>query len=80
MKNTTVEGFTAREVERERSCGKLMHDLIAPSYDDLGKFLRMNMCRNCPVTEDDVKLVQRIFGKDVAVLKGKSVTPKLPVV
>ena len=57
-----------------------MHDLGAPSYADMKKFLRMNLCRKCPVNSEDVDLAMKIFGKDVAVLKGKSVKPKPPVV
>ena len=78
--NTTIEGFTRREVKRARACRKLMHDLGAPSYSDLKKFLRMNLCRECPVSSGDVDLAMKIFGKDVAVLKGKSVKGKPPVV
>ena len=45
VNNTTVEGFTKREVERARACRKLMHDLGAPSYADLKKFVQTSMCR-----------------------------------
>ena len=69
---TEVEGFTQREVDQAKKCRKLLHDLLAPSYADLRKVLRMNLLKNCPVSSDDVKLAQKIFGKDVAVLKGKS--------
>eukprot|EP00957_Ditylum_brightwellii_P073476 5583480-Ditylum_brightwellii.AAC.1 len=36
---------------------------------------------NCPVTVDDIKNAQAIFGKDVGALKGKTVkTTPVPVV
>ena len=34
--------------------------------------LRSNMIRNCPVTEEDVKIAEKIYGKDISTLKGKS--------
>ena len=71
-----VEGYTRREVLRAKRCRKLLHDLSAPSYADINKMIRMNLIKNCPVGCADVKLAQEIFGKDVAVLKGKSVRPK----
>ena len=77
---TEVEGFTQREVDRAKKCRKLLHDLSAPSYADLRKLLRMNLLKNCPVSHENVVLAQRIFGKDVAVLKGNEVKPKPPVV
>ena len=77
---TEVEGFTQREVNCAKKCRKLLHDLSAPSYADLRKLLRMNFLKTCPVSHKDFVLAQRIFGKDVAVLKGKEVKPRPPVV
>ena len=39
--------------------------------------LQSNQIRNCPVTEKDVDLVEKIFGPDMAALKGKSVRTQL---
>ena len=38
------------------------------------------MAQNTPVTLEDIQLAEKIFGKDVATLKGKSVKPHPPVV
>ena len=36
----------------------------------------MNHIKNCPVSIEDIGLAEQIFGKDVPVLKGKTVRPK----
>ncbi len=40
--------------------------------------LRQNIIQNCPVTTKDVDIAEKIFGKDIAALKGKGVrrTPR----
>ena len=38
------------------------------------------MIKNCPVTEEDVVIAEKIFGKDIAALKGKTTcTSPIPV-
>ena len=78
--HTTVEGFTEREVMRAKRCRKLLHDLSAPSYNDLKALLRQNIVKNCPVSFEDVDLATRIFGKDSSIIKGKDTRPRPPVV
>ena len=36
----------------------------------------MNAIKNNPVTIEDVKIAEKVFGPDVATLKGKSTRPK----
>ena len=38
--------------------------------------LRMNTIKNCPVTVEDVSIVEKIFGPDMSSLKGKSTRRK----
>ena len=73
---TACEGYTPRQVLKARKARKFMHDMSAPSYKDLRKVIRMNHIKNCPVSIEDIGLAERIFGKDVPVLKGKTVRPK----
>ena len=53
----------------------------APSEVAFKALLRGNLIRSCPVQEKDVDLAFRIFGKDVAVLQGRSTrpTPLIPI-
>ena len=51
-----------------------------PELRGLEEILGMCLCRECPVNSKDVDLAMKIFGEDVAVLKGKTVKPKPPVV
>ena len=34
--------------------------------------LKTNIIKNCPVTIEDVNIAERIYGKDIATLKGKT--------
>jgi hypothetical protein len=43
-----------------------------PGADRFMDIIRNNLIINCPITIDDVTRAQRIYGKDVAFLKGKT--------
>ena len=75
-----IEGLTPRELDRARAARKLYHDLGAPGYPELRHILSTNGIRDCPVSVEDMKLAEKAFGKDVAVLKGKRTRPHPPVV
>ena len=62
-----------RDFERAKKARKLYHVIGAPSIKNFKMMLRSNQIRNCPVTEKDVDLAEKIFGPDVATLKGKLV-------
>ena len=58
----------------------MYHSLNAPDIAELKRFIRQNIMRNCPVTTEDVILAEKIFGRDVPTLKGKSArTKSVPV-
>jgi hypothetical protein len=40
----------------------------------------MNSVRDCPIIKKDIALAKQIFGKDVAVLKGKTTRKKSNIV
>jgi hypothetical protein len=79
MLNTLNENksfFTNRQVKRAQDVRNLARALGCPSNADLKKVIRLNMIKDCPVVEEDVILSKKIFGKDVAVLKGKTTRTK----
>ena len=69
-------GFNQREYERAVQARKLMHTVGAPTTSNLKSMLRQNIIMNCPVTTKDVDNAEKIFGKDVSSLKGKSTRPR----
>ena len=73
-----LEGFTNVEIDRARTGKKAYHKLGAPGMENFKYLLKGNMINNCPVTHHDVDNMIKIWGKDIAVLKGKSVrkTPR----
>jgi hypothetical protein len=74
------EGFTDRDYERAKWARKALGLVGYPSPKDFKHMLSSNMIKNCPVTFIDVTNANKIFGPDLATLKGKTarITP-LPV-
>ena len=72
-------GYTQREYERAKVARTLKHSVTAPNNQTLKLLLCSNIIKNCPVTPEDVDIAERIFGKDMSYLKGKSKRSK-PIV
>ena len=70
------KGFNQREYDRALQARRLMHIVGAPTTDNLKSMLRQNVINNCPITTRDVDNAEKIFGKDISTLKGKSTRPK----
>ena len=69
------------QYERAKEARRLCHIIGRPSLENYKHILRQKIIKNCPVTPEDVDIAEKIFGKDVATLKGKSKNPKpLPVI
>jgi hypothetical protein len=51
-----------------------------PSDNNLRAIIRRNSVRDCPIVENDVKLAEQIFGKDIAIIKGKTMCKKPAIV
>ena len=51
-----------------------------PTVENFKYILKSNGIKNCPVTIDDVKIAEDIWGKDISYLKGKTTRSRPPVV
>lgn len=71
-KEIYVKGYMRRKVDHAIRARRLYYSLTAPDLQEVKSFLCQNIMRNCPVTTEDVILAERIFGKDIPTLKGKS--------
>ena len=54
----------------------LLYATSAPAYSDLKHLIRANLIQDNPVTEQDVKIAQQIYGPEMSVLKGKGTRGK----
>jgi hypothetical protein len=75
-----MEGFTKRQIQRAEVARTLYATLSYPSWKDFAWIIRSNQIKDCPVTVADVDVAFKIWGKNVAALKGKTTRTKpLPV-
>ena len=73
--------YTTRQFERAKRARSLYHALGAPTIENFKHLIRMNAIKNNPVTVEDITIAEKIFGPDVATLKGKSTRPRnLPTI
>ena len=70
--------YTKRQFERAKRARELLYTLGYPTINDMKAIIRMNTIKNNPVTTEDVDIAQKIFGPDIATLKGKT-TRRTPV-
>ena len=75
------EFFTTRQFERAKKARDSFHAVGTPSIPDIQAVLRMNLIKNNPITNDDVKIAANIFGPDVSTIKSKTTRRRpLPVI
>jgi hypothetical protein len=82
--NTVEENrnfYTQRQFDRAKRARDLYHALGTPSINDFKAMLRMNSITNNPITTEDIKIAENIFGADIGSIKGKTTRRKpAPVV
>jgi hypothetical protein len=71
-----LRGFTKRQVKGAEQAKVLYSNLGYPSMKDFRWIIQSNQIKDCPVTVDDVETAHKIFGKDIAALKGKTTRSK----
>ena len=79
MKENAI-GFNNKQIEDAKRARAIYHSSGAPHPEKFKKMIQYNMIKNNPVTIEHVKLAERIFGKDVATIKGKTVRRAPPPV
>jgi hypothetical protein len=67
------EGFTDREFTRAKSARRSLGLVGYPSPRDFKNMVRSNMIKNCTVTPTDIDNAHKLFGADIANLRGKTV-------
>jgi hypothetical protein len=73
--NTVSEnkaGFTKRQIKCAEIARNLYKTLSYPSMKDFKWVTRINQIKDCPVTIQDIDVATKIWGKNVAALKGKT--------
>ena len=72
----TVDGnkslFTKRQVDGAERARVLYASLSHPSITDFKWILRTNQIKDCPVTVQDAEVALKIWGPNIAALKGKT--------
>ena len=70
------EGFTKRQLKGAEQARALYSTLNYPSLKDFRWVVRTNQIQDCPVTVADVDAASKIWGKNIAALKGKTTRSK----
>eukprot|EP00978_Attheya_sp_CCMP212_P042095 scaffold250959_cov49-Attheya_sp.AAC.1 len=65
--------FSARDYSRAVVARRVQKTIGRPSTRDYLRIVEKNLLPNCPVTREDIKIAEAIFGPDVGSLKGKTV-------
>jgi hypothetical protein len=75
MVNTVAENreaFTQREYDDAKAARRGLGMVGYSSPRDFKNMFRSNMIKNCPITPANIAAANKIFGPDVASLKGKT--------
>ena len=64
--------YTHKQCKRALKARQLLHSLGVPTIKNMKFIIQNNMIKDCPITEEDLKIACNIYGKDVLTLKGKS--------
>jgi hypothetical protein len=66
------KGFTKRQIQVAEQARTLYAMLGYPSAKDFKWVIQSNQIKDCPVTVQDVITAHKIWGKNIAALKGKT--------
>ena len=74
------KGFTDRQFKDAKAARDLQAMLGFPTTKNFKHIIQLNQIRNCPVTLKDIANAEKIFGDDIASLKGQSTRRKPPII
>jgi hypothetical protein len=74
------EGFTKRQIKGAEIVRDLYTTLSYPYMKDFKWLIHSNQINDCPVTVQDVNVAMKIWGKNIAALKGKKMQSKTNLV
>ena len=70
------EGFTKKPIEQAVAARRLMGMIGPPSEQDFQGLVRLNLLKDCPITNTDIIHAHKFFGPDLANISGKMVRRK----
>jgi hypothetical protein len=71
------EGFTKRQIKGAELAQTLYKTLSYPTMKDFKWVIQSNQIKDCPVTVQDIDVARKIWGKNIAALKGNTTRSKL---
>ena len=73
-------GYSQRQLATARRARDLYSKVGHPSVQDFKAMIKNNLILNCPLTLDDIERASKIYGANIAALKGKTVRTKSDLV
>ena len=70
------EGFTKRQIQQATQARRIMGMIGAPTEREFQSLVRLNLLKDCPITNNDIINAHKIFGPDLANIRGKMVRQK----
>jgi len=73
---TNFEGFSKRQIKQAIKARRLMGMISAPTEREYQGLVRLNLLKDCPITNSDIIHANKIFDPDLANIRGKTVRRK----
>jgi hypothetical protein len=73
---TTLRDLQKKQIEHATAARRLMGMIASPSERDFQGLVRLNLLKDCPITNNDITNAHIIFGPDLANIRGKTVRKK----
>ena len=70
------EGFTKKQIQQATQARRIMGMIGAPTEREYQALVRLNLLKDCPISNADIINANKIFGPDLANIRGKKVRRK----